>query len=1270
MVNPKDEPPLKRQKTTEPEHQLHQGNTELANEPNISPQSRTIDSKDALANQGPPTPEAEKSTDLDIVLSNGFGLAEHCDTRDMNKLYKQHWRDIRTRFQTKGKLRNTYNFRLHTFTIEEVMDAAKQIFERQNTVFKINVGFGFFLRNVETCQLQYYYASNNTHLLPEPVLVTGLPSFTTFLNSLSSKDPTDHVRLARPNSRWVVEMVTNATFYVFKLRDHPIGGATRLPEFITNNKAIVSLERDRHNNHRYDDNLCLFRCLALHKGAKVKAVEKKARKLYEQMYTVKPKCFKGVPLSKLHDVETLFKVNIVVYQLMEMTGEQDTDKEDGESDLSTLGVKTSQNSKFSSELTVRLIRRSLERYDDTMYLNLYGDHFSYIRDISLYTKSYQCQKCRKLGSDRWQMHRHEAKCKGVGVGHTFPGGVYSHPKTVFELLEEEGIHIPPDLRYYRHRAVYDFECCFETVKEGATTTSKLTLEALHIPLSVSVCSNVSGYKEPMCFISKGNANELLQNMLCYLTEISEKSATLLRETYGPYIQEIESRIAAEKEAFEELREKREKNAKPRQHYLQVLYDKLLAYLNELPVLGFNSGKYDVNSVKQHLFPWLVENDPLKFIVKRCNNYMSVKSKHLLFLDIVNFIAPGFSYDAFLKAYDCSLSKGFFPYEWINFNNLANTSLPPYEAFYSDLKKSNITPDEYAYCQKVWRQENMQTMKDFLTWYNNRDVVPFLEALDKMAQFYRDKRIDVFKDGISVPGLTMKYLFQKAEGEPFALFHRSDQDLYYTFRANLVGGPSIIFHRYQEKGKTKIRNTDNVCQKIVGFDANALYLWAIMQNMPTGPYLRRREETGFKLEKSRPSLRLPLEKVRKLSLQRIVQAIRDDQIFGAIECDIHVPDELKPTFAEMCPIFKNTDISIDDIGEHMKNFALERKIMKKPRKSLIGSMFGKKIWLATPLVKWYLDKGLKITQIYQVIEFTPKTCFKTFGDAVSDARREGDRDPSKAIIADTMKLIGNSSYGKTITNKEGHRDVSIVPEDKASRLINETNFRELNEISTGCYEVESAKRSIAMDLPIQIGFFVYQYAKLRMLEFYYDFLDKYFDRQYWEYVEMDTDSAYIAIAADQLDDLVKPELREAYQKEKHHWFPRTDTEEHKRYDKRTPGLFKVEWEGDGIVALNSKMYYCYGGVKDKFSCKGINKTRNEVGKDMYLGILNTKTQDVFDDLYRTSIHMYGQSVISSVVVETSISETETSRCRDRNRDQEQNSIPRPRSTRSETETECT
>ena len=89
---------------------------------------------------------------------------------------------------------------------------------------------------------------------------------------------------------------------------------------------------------------------------------------------------------------------------------------------------------------------------------------------------------------------------------------------------------------------------------------------------------------------------------------------------------------------------------------------------------------------------------------------------------------------------------------------------------------------------------------------------------------------------------------------------------------------------------------------------------------------------------------------------------------------------------------------------MKAYAEEHNIMAQPRRSLIGSMKGEKILLATPLLKWYLEHGLEVTKVHQVIEFTPEPCFKPFGDAVSDARRAGDADPSKAIIADTMKLV--------------------------------------------------------------------------------------------------------------------------------------------------------------------------------------------------------------------------------------------------------------------------
>ena len=142
----------------------------------------------------------------------------------------------------------------------------------------------------------------------------------------------------------------------------------------------------------------------------------------------------------------------------------------------------------------------------------------------------------------------------------------------------------------------------------------------------------------------------------------------------------------------------------------------------------------------------------------------------------------------------------------------------------------------------------------------------------------------------------------------------------------------------------------------------------------------------------------------MSPARILSEVRYERLFGCVGVDICVPDHLKEKFSEMCPIFKNVEISRDDIGDFMKAYAEEHNIMAQPCRSLIGSMKGKKILLATPLLKWYLEHGLEVTKVHQVIEFTPEPCFKPFGDAVSDVRRAGDADPSKAIIADTMKLV--------------------------------------------------------------------------------------------------------------------------------------------------------------------------------------------------------------------------------------------------------------------------
>jgi len=83
---------------------------------------------------------------------------------------------------------------------------------------------------------------------------------------------------------------------------------------------------------------------------------------------------------------------------------------------------------------------------------------------------------------------------------------------------------------------------------------------------------------------------------------------------------------------------------------------------------------------------------------------------------------------------------------------------------------------------------------------------------------------------------------------------------------------------------------------------------------------------------------------------------------------------------------------------MKEFAVERELLKKTRRNLIGSYFTEKILLVTPLLQWYLEKGLVVTKVFQVTEYTPSRCFERFAHEISDARWCGDENPDKEPFA--------------------------------------------------------------------------------------------------------------------------------------------------------------------------------------------------------------------------------------------------------------------------------
>ena len=143
--------------------------------------------------------------------------------------------------------------------------------------------------------------------------------------------------------------------------------------------------------------------------------------------------------------------------------------------------------------------------------------------------------------------------------------------------------------------------------------------------------------------------------------------------------------------------------------------------------------------------------------------MFIKTPGLLFLDIINYLGPGTSYDGWTKAYGVSAQKAWLPYEWLDSpDKLAYPGLPDYPHWYSKLKGEYVLKlSEFIGCRKLFREKGMRTFRDWLEYYNNLDVAPGLEALEKMRGFYFSKGIDILKDAVSLPGVSLHYLLRGA-----------------------------------------------------------------------------------------------------------------------------------------------------------------------------------------------------------------------------------------------------------------------------------------------------------------------------------------------------------------------------------------------------------------------------------------------------------------------------------------------------------------------------
>ena len=147
----------------------------------------------------------------------------------------------------------------------------------------------------------------------------------------------------------------------------------------------------------------------------------------------------------------------------------------------------------------------------------------------------------------------------------------------------------------------------------------------------------------------------------------------------------------------------------------------------------------------------------------------------------------------------------------------------------------------------------------------------------------------------------------------------------------------------------------------------------------------------------------------------------------------------------------------------------------------------------------------------------------------DARRQGDKNPNSSVVAEAMKFLTNSSYGHQIMDRSQHTAMKYLTDEKTVAAINSKLFKKLDHVNNSFYEVELVKAQIQHKEPVIVGFFILQYANLRMLEPYYNFFTRFCDVNKFEKMGMDTDSLYLDLVEKELEDCIKPEMKAEWQR---------------------------------------------------------------------------------------------------------------------------------------------
>lgn len=628
---------------------------------------------------------------------------------------------------------------------------------------------------------------------------------------------------------------------------------------------------------------------------------------------------------------------------------------------------------------------------------------------------------------------------------------------------------------------------------------------------------------------------------------------------------------------------------------------------KLPIYFHNGSKYDYHLIIPHLHINGIRN--ISVLARNSEVFRSVDFNCYSIMDSMAHLSASLSelgqillksghnypvlkqskFGVNEKTLNFCLTKSFFPYEYCTSlkDFYTCTVLPPKKAFYSSLTEEEISDENYAFAQSVWKYFNFKNLAEYTLFYCELDTL-------LLAEIFEQNRQNVFNfcqlDNsyyLGIPGLAYDAMLKITD---ISIEKLTDIDQIYFIENGIRGGLSYVNTRYIES-TTSSAETDiavaaaAAAQKqwhILYIDANNLYGSAQYYPMPVSNFTwcDQSEINEFN-----------------------VMSIGNLSMTGYIlEVDLEYPEHLHRLHDAYPLAPETTFIEYANLSPYAqkihKQFANNTLFKAKRLMSTLNNKLNYVVHYRN--LQLYVSLGMKIKKVHRILKFEQQAFLQKYIGLCTEKRVAAKSDFEKKMY----KLFANSVFGKFCENKRDYTNIELITNQKMlAKRVASPFYKNVKIINKHLTAVIMRQKSITLDKAYPIGFSILELSKYFMYDTWYNVIQPYFGLNNIIFGLTDTDSWIFSVRTNDINNDLR-QLAEFFD------FSNYDVNHELYSDEHKNALFyyKDEMKGNKIThfcGLRSKCYsFKFKDEKkteiEKNVCKGVKRVaiRNRLTFDQY------------------------------------------------------------------------